>query len=329
MNFSAEQLQDLAFYNTHYGQIGPWYIGKGQRKYLGDKDSRACRFCRRSRPEVTFKKMAHVVPQALGNRNLVSYYECDLCNEMFGAGIENDLGNWTKPARTMLLIQGQNGVPTIVGKGPKQWRIEGKQRKLAIHVHRNAIPYTVDEEKKRIVFDLPRDPYTPVAVMKAFVRIGLTAMPETELAHFEELMEWVKNPDHSAPNVEGNWVYQTIHPGPLPNDQLSVSLLRRNQEKAPYPYMMLMLTFANQAYQVPLLSRSRDAHLQGMTISMPIFPTATLLDREEYGHPLTKQIDLRGTNEIRGDSMKIVMRYDSMEEVIPENKHQPNQSPIA
>jgi hypothetical protein len=66
-----------------------------------------------------------------------------------------------------------------------------------------------------------------------------------------------------------------------------------------------------------------------MTINMPIFPTATLLDCEQYGHPLTKQIDLRGTNEVRGDSMKIVMRYNSMEEVIPENKHQPNQSPKA
>ncbi|RUL65788.1 HNH endonuclease [Dyella dinghuensis] len=316
MNFSAEELQSLAFYQNTYEQIGFWWMRKGYSERLGEKDVRVCRFCSKMKPEVSFSKKAHVVPQSLGNRGLISYYECDTCNEIFGGGIENDLGNWTKPARTMLRVHGQNGIPKLVGKGQSGWRIEGGAKGgLAISAHQDHMPHTVDEEKKAITFDLPRDPYTPAAVMKAFVRIGLTMMPAPELANFDDLMQWIKNPDHSVRTIGGSTIYQTMHPGPLPNDQVQASLLRRAKEEAPFPYMFLVLSFANQAYQIPLTSRDHDAHLQGLNITMPLFPTSTPLDRNTYGHPRTTPIDLSTTTEVRDEKMKIVMRYDHVEDM--------------
>jgi len=327
MNFSEEELQSLIFYQDTYEKIGFWWMRRGHSECLGEKGVRVCRFCRKTKPEVTFSKKAHVVPQSLGNRGLISYYECDPCNEMFGGGIENDLGNWTKPARTMLRIQGQNGIPKLVGRKGASWRIEGGAKGgLAISAHRDHMPHAVDGEKKAITFDLPRDPYTPAAVMKAFVRIGLTLMPESELANFEAAMEWIQDPDHGVRTIGGSAIYQTMHPGPLPNDQLQASLLRRADDQAPFPYMFLILSFANQAYQVPLTSRDRDAHLQGQNIVMPIFPTSTSLNRNKYGHPRTKPIDLAMTTEVRDDKMKIVMRYDSVED-IEVNKSDASQLP--
>jgi len=44
---------------------------------------------------------------------------------MFGDGIENDLGNWSKPMRSFAPVRGKSGVPTLKkgGHGPGR-RIE-------------------------------------------------------------------------------------------------------------------------------------------------------------------------------------------------------------
>jgi len=316
MQISEEEFERLNFYNTTYEAIGVWHMKKGERQYLGDPSVRVCRFCGKSKPEMKFKKLAHVVPQSLGNRNLLSYYECDVCNETFGGGIENDLGNWTKPFRTMLRIDnGNSGIPTLKGTGASPWRIEGKDGSLAIHAHRNDMPHSEDEDKQSITFDLPRDVYTPVAVMKAFVRIGLTLMPDEELIHFDDLMDWIKNPDHRVRTIGSNTIYQTMHPGPQPNDQLLASLLRRVDDDASVPYMFLILCMTNQAFQVPLTSRERDAHLQGRQITLPILPTFTVVDRSIYGEPVGRSVDLSRTTQVRDDRQRIVMRYEAKQDM--------------
>ncbi len=315
MKYSEEELKGLKFYEANYARIGYWLMKKGHREFLGNRDVRVCRFCRKSNPHVSFRKDAHVVPQLLGNRSLMSFYECDACNKKFGDGIENDLGNWTKPDRLMLRVSnGQSGIPTIKGKGPKGWRIEGKHGHIEIQAHREDMPNSDNEDNRTITFDLPRDPYTPSAVMKAFVRIGLTLMPELELANFEDLMEWIQNSDHAVRTIGNYEIYETIHSGPLPNDEIQASLLRRADDKAVYPYMFLILAFANYVYQVPLISRIGDAHLQGKTFTLPLFPSFTHLDREVVGHPRKTTIDLSETTEVRGERKRIVMRYGQKEE---------------
>jgi len=60
---------------------------------IGEKDrtKRVCRYCNKSKPEVSFKKVAHSISEALGNKKIITNDECDTCNEKFGKGIENDL----------------------------------------------------------------------------------------------------------------------------------------------------------------------------------------------------------------------------------------------
>ena len=49
---------------------------------------RVCRFCHRNSDYTTFKKLAHVVPTALGNDHLKSAKECNDCNEYSGQHTE-------------------------------------------------------------------------------------------------------------------------------------------------------------------------------------------------------------------------------------------------
>lgn len=319
---STNEAHNGNWFHQAYRPIGFWSMGLGHRTHLGDealirdKSRRVCRFCGRTTPAATFNKEAHVAPQLLANRSLLSLYECDACNEKFGTGIEYDLGNWTKPHRTVLRVPGQNGVPSIKGRGPDPWRIDGSTAALAVKAHRDDMPYEVDEEKRLIIMELPRDSYTPAGVMKAFVRIGLTLMPEDELANFPELMAWIVNPDHAAADIgTWSWIYETMFPGPMPNDRVLAGLYRRENGEGLYPYMFLMLAYANHTYQVPLFSVERDAHLDGKQFEAPLYPITSPADRAAYGHPVETLIDLTGTDVVKGEMVKIKMSYDERQEV--------------
>ncbi|MDE0360368.1 MAG: hypothetical protein OXI74_04280 [Rhodospirillaceae bacterium] len=115
------------FYVKYYGATEPLILRPGRKVVLGDRNNRVCRFCEKSDSEVAFRLDAHAMPEALGNKSLFTNYECDDCNQFFGCGIENDLGNWSKPSRTFARIAGKNGVPTLKKGGAGQgWRIEHK-----------------------------------------------------------------------------------------------------------------------------------------------------------------------------------------------------------
>src|SRR6478736_2593665 len=51
--------------------------------FLGEKTNKVCRFCKRNSNETTFKMDAHVFPEFMGNRHLLSHFECDQCNVLF------------------------------------------------------------------------------------------------------------------------------------------------------------------------------------------------------------------------------------------------------
>lgn len=311
----------------NYLRIGRWTMGLGERTHIGDpsliqdKDRRVCRFCGQTTPTVTFNKEAHVVPQLFGNRSLLSVYECDACNQRFGTGIENDLGNWTKPYRTVLLVPGQDGVPSIKGRGSEQWRfdghVEGERRELNMASRRNEGPYRVDEDQRLIIMDLTRDPYTPAGVMKAFVRVGLTLMPEEELPYFPELMAWIQDPDHTAAHIGmWSWLYETLRSERLPDNQVRAGLYRRKHDQGPPPYMFLILAFAHHLYQVPLVSFGRDAHLKEKRVVVPAFPVPPPPDGAKSGQRVQTFIDLSGTDIVRGEKVKITQSYGERIEVI-------------
>lgn len=185
------------FYDKNYKIVGQWMLEPEKKQFLGEAHSRKCRFCDRSEPETTFETLAHAIPESIGNKSLFSYYECDECNGKFGRGIESDFGNWSKPIRAMTRIKGKNGVPTVAKNGKLGWRVEtDEQGDLRMKMKEAAPIFTVDEEKKQITFHLTRGDYTPAAVLKTFMKIALTLLPQLQMFYFSGLRNWVNEPDH-------------------------------------------------------------------------------------------------------------------------------------
>lgn len=88
------------------------------RKNVGEriKEKRICRFCSNginTIKKVTFNNKAHVIPEALGNKGLITYEECDECNSKFGKTIEKDLISFFDIFRVFYGVNGKNGIPIL------------------------------------------------------------------------------------------------------------------------------------------------------------------------------------------------------------------------
>lgn len=305
--------ENVRFYETHYDLLRTWLLRPGEKVVLGDKQKRRCRFCRKQAPVVTFRKVAHAIPEALGNKSIETTYECDNCNEKFGSGIENDLGNWSKPMRTFARIRGKSGVPTLKRGGDSGWRIEYDSAGLSITAYEDDPFFELDEANSRITFHLKRDPYTPVAVLKAFMKIGLTLLPDEEVENFKEAIQWVQESNHGIPFVDGSPVIYTFQPGPMPNDLISVFILRRKQDVAGVPYLFLVLGYGNETFQVMLPSRKHDG--TEVCVSLRPFP-APAPDPLRYGETRHASLNLSGRNVVKGEVFRLTVGFASATQLV-------------
>ena len=187
------------FFATNFTLAAGHLLEVGTKVELRSSEKGLCRFCDRRAPAVTFKKEAHALPHALGNKSLTTDYECDECNEAFGQGIENDLGAWTLPIRWLAQIRGNGGLPKIKRSSKGGWRFGFNEKGAAVTQRDGDDVFEIDEENRVVTFRLRRDPYYPVAVYKAFVKIALTIMPEEQLKHFATTIAWIRETDHSRP----------------------------------------------------------------------------------------------------------------------------------
>ena len=173
----ARAEQAAQYYEEIYIGTHPLFLHPGTRLVLATPEQQVCRFCGRDSANTQFRHTAHAIPELLGNKTLFTREECDQCNSFFGSSIENDLENWTKPTRTFARIKGKKGVPTL--KDEKEgWRIEYDETAFTITQYESNPKFRVDASERRVELQLKRDPYTPVAVLKALVRVGVNAIPK-------------------------------------------------------------------------------------------------------------------------------------------------------
>jgi len=87
-----------------------------KRMFIGesDKAKRRCRFCTKSINDgASFSQIAHAIPEALGNKSVILFDECDTCNSYFGDDIEPSLIEFLDFYRVSLGVKGKKGVPKI------------------------------------------------------------------------------------------------------------------------------------------------------------------------------------------------------------------------
>jgi hypothetical protein len=287
-----------ATFHKNFERVVIYQFVTKDRTYLGTKEGVSCRFCGKDATATTFKKVAHAVPQLLGNRSIVAYNECDQCNKYFSEDLEDHLGKMLGGVRTLLRIRGSSGIPAYKTRA-KQSRMDIKDDVLRVSETVGDRFTQLVPEQHQASFTTETQKFIPLAVYKCFTKVALSLMPEGDLSHYGETMKWVMNPDHkdNAANFKNLSCYRQMTPGPFPDAVGFVELLRRRHPALDLPYMVLVVSTQNLNFQVYPPLCDLDAHIYGKQIRIPRFPAGVGLGYR-YGETTFAQMNLSSPDEV-------------------------------
>jgi HNH endonuclease len=216
---------------------------------------RTCRFCLRSSPDVSFEKLAHIIPESLGNKHLVSDFECDYCNGKFSR-METDFSGWLGAIKTLAGTRGKNGVPKFK---PANQTVEAK-KVLFLNTPATKVStgkasegtVKLDKESGQVVFKFKKDGYTPIKAYKSLLKIALTIIDPGERNHYRPAFEFLLGPDDNA--IFQLFAKVICHELPLSHAAAKPygSLYQKMDPLAKYPLHYFTLHYEHFIYGFPL-----------------------------------------------------------------------------
>jgi len=259
------------YYSSRY-DILPVPINYEKKYSFGNKEKKICRFCGKGEEEVTFKTSAHVLPELIGNKYLVSNYECDKCNQLFKI-YDDQFSKWIGPERSFSKIHGKRGVPSYK-KSDDSMRVDENNGKLNITLSNGNNDTDFQSDKKSFKTKLDTQTFRPRFAFKCLVKMGLSLLPEEELRNFSRTFKWlqISSPEKDTYNIKCLVCVRSFIPGADPFNQPMAILLRRKNEKIIAPYMYFFLGFSNYTFQIFIPFSERDENLKGKTFNIEPFP---------------------------------------------------------
>ncbi|MFJ7890559.1 HNH endonuclease [Lysinibacillus xylanilyticus] len=264
MELQRQQAQELMEYYKNNYEIITFHILKTEnienkdKLFIGTKEERRCRFCGRGKGDTTFKKVAHAIPELIGNKIITSFEECDECNEIFSK-LENELANYLSFVRPTTGIKGKKGVPSYKGKDGLQIDVD-KEKKNRFILKNDINSGNIEEDviNKTITIKGEISPYIPLSVYKCFVKMGLSIMPKEYLKHFFYTLIWIRE-ENFYPEVKCK-LYEQFIPGVKPYTNLELYLLKRKDDSiGNIPFCIFVICFGNYCYQVYLPLATEDS----------------------------------------------------------------------
>lgn len=217
-------------------------------------ENKCCRFCGRTHPEVSFKTKPHLLPDLFGRNKYLSNSECDSCNASFKS-YETDMANFIAPYMSLYGIQTKRGIPVFQSrKAPYQeattLRVKGAERQM--YFGSNLSDFAYDKEKKAFSFTLKTKKFSPYALYKVLLKIGISLMPENE---FKANIHYLQFLNSENPIINGmqHWnLYRFVRPGMMVQEPSA--LLYRAKQVIAYemelPEYCLVIKFANMIFQM-------------------------------------------------------------------------------
>ncbi|WP_026968203.1 HNH endonuclease [Algoriphagus terrigena] len=241
---------DLSFYGHQRRLVG--YEGS-------HKMDRVCRFCGGQNGQfdatgglVSFRNKAHVIPESLGNKKLVSIDECDNCNSKFGRGIEQSLLEYFSVFRALNEIKGKGGKKKLVGKDFVFHPEKGFEIKY---------PGNIDENTQSLNLKLKTNSsFIPQDVYRSLVKMIINVLDNPELASVQRTIDWV-NGNFSAGLLPNIMIAQS-HDFYV-NDPMLVTYRRRINEHA-FPHVVgeFRFTDISLCFVVPFSDNDRRTFIR-------------------------------------------------------------------
>ena len=235
-----EKYEIIAFDETTKNKIGE-----------PSKSKRICRFCDKPNGEVTFRKVAHSISEALGNKKIITNDECDLCNEKFGTGIENDLILYLNLYRNIFGIKGKNGIPKLKGKN---FEIENNGTIEIKHYLNEDEENDPNKDDFKVRFETNQD-LVSQNIYRTLVKYALSVIDNKNLENFTETIKWI-NQEISFDNLPKvamlkSYDLFSYHP------KLVVYLQKEEDLSLPYAVAEFRFTFLTFVFIIPKSSKDK------------------------------------------------------------------------
>ena len=243
-NFWKDIQDNYAIISYDNGHNTVQSIGEKERK------NRICRFCGLKMPHTSFKNKSHSISEALGNKNIVTNDECDICNKKFGMGIELDLINLLDFFRVYYGIQGKGGKKKFASSDFEILK-DDIQNALSINIlDKNLIA----DDKNNLKIQLKHPQKINLQnVYRALVKYALSVLDSSCLHNFQETIKWVKS---ECSCNELPWV--TILVTNQKSDSfpiINVFVRKSDTKELPYSFMTLEIDGLEIIALLPLSSK--------------------------------------------------------------------------
>ena len=180
--------QKQNFFN-HYVNECVGFLPDQPRTKFPDQQSRVCRFCNKGYQETTFKQDSHAIPEALGNKYLVTDDECDECNKLF-AGYETCLMDYLGLYRTAFNSKGKtNKVPKFKspGGGLTASNTPFQNIEDAITISDNSGDgFQIDKDTGNTIISYTKNSYIPLYAYKALLKMALSLIDKKHISDYAE-----------------------------------------------------------------------------------------------------------------------------------------------
>ena len=293
---------------------------------LGDDADRKCRFCGKAKPETTFKKKAHLIPQFLGNKFFLSAFECDKCNHTFGTLYEDSLAAYIGAYRPFSGVKGSkaNRFP----KHKEQKKLNGidvtrlmiEPTDSLVKIYHDA-PFDdsveIDKKGKRLTVHAKRNPYIPIYAYKALLKIALSMIQEDEIGNFRDCIRFLM--DNSQNELLKGYPLCYIHVHQVHGWKMFLQptayLYRRKNDSTNQmvPAKTFVLYSGNHIYQIFLPFNQEDQHLIEQPARLNAYPL--LFDKSVYESGITYNSYwelLDGHEKVYGENQRLVFSFEEI-----------------
>ena len=275
-------------------------------KPLGNKNVRSCRFCKQKPPTATFKKIAHLMPQLMGNKRMTTYFECDICNTHFSK-YETSLASYIGCISTLLGIKGKKGIPKVKKKvtaypnDEYALTAERKSEELVTFFFNGKIPQqNVIINEDGVSIKIAKSSYIPREAFKALLHTGISMIHGKDLKKFEIIREFLLDENKISSFTSHRLILmQSILSINEFKTKPTVFIFSRKSNCVGYFSKAIVISFSSIIYQFFIPSdEDLMSEKQGISFHYPHFCT----DDPKYKGPLNSlkfsSIDLTSADKV-------------------------------
>lgn len=264
----------LASFDRVYDVSFSEEITNGDKLYIGSKKDRFCRFCNLKEPEVSFKSIAHAIPESIGNKRVILLNECDSCNTYFSNGIENSFDKFTKPFRVLFGIKGKKKAPSYKTRD-KQARLDVGNGKIVLGGEEKQIFTAFSKEKVQL--KLERESYIPIEVYMALLKMAISISNENNLLSLKNHINWIRFPDKHRAIANKFILVERMSYGPsISAGSVAMLYTRKLNASKANPYMLFHLVFGSMSYQIAIPELGKEIQ------NIPLLPLPSEQKKWKY-----------------------------------------------